>query len=91
MTNMKMYNERPLSIVPPDITIFSDVSKQGWGATCPGIFTGGGRQWSHTEKMWHINVPELEAVRLAILSYTRFQEVSSIHLRVDNMTALSYL
>ena len=30
-------------------------------------------------------------VSLAILSYTRFREVSSIHLRVDNMTALSYL
>ena len=41
--------------------------------------------------MWHINVLELEAVRLAILSYTGFREVSSIHLRVDNMTALSYL
>ena len=33
----------------------------------------------------------LEAVRLAIFSYTRFWEVPSIHLRVDNMTALSYL
>ena len=27
----------------------------------------------------------------AILSYTRFREVSSIHLRLDNMTDLSYL
>ena len=54
-------------------------------------FPQGAGQWSHTEKMWHINVLELEAVRLAILSYTRFREVSSIHLRVDNMTALSYL
>ena len=27
----------------------------------------------------------------AILSYTHFREVSSIHLRVDNLTALSYL
>ena len=33
----------------------------------------------------------LEAVRLAIFSYTRFWEVPSIHLRVDNMAALSYL
>ena len=30
-------------------------------------------------------------VRLAILSCTRFREVSSIHLRVDSMTVLSYL
>ena len=28
MTNMKMYNGRPLSIVPPDIIIFSEASKQ---------------------------------------------------------------
>ena len=40
MTKMKMYNERPLTIVPPDTTIFSDASKQVWGATCQGISTG---------------------------------------------------
>ena len=36
-----IYLVRPLSIVSPDITIFSEASKQDWGATCQGISTGG--------------------------------------------------
>ena len=42
------------------------------------------------EKAWHINVLELEAVRLEFLSFTKFKKLNSIHLRIDNMTALSY-
>ena len=62
---------------------------QGWGALCQGITTEG--RWSSVEKAWHINVLELEAVSLAILSFTKFKKLKSIHLRRDNMTALSYL
>ena len=40
MTNMKMYNGMPLSIVPPDTKIFLDASKQV-GGTFQGISTGG--------------------------------------------------
>ena len=76
-------------IVPPDLTIFSDASKKDWGATCQEITTGG--RWSSVEKSWHINVLELEAVRLAILSFTKFKKLNLIHLRTDNITALSYL
>ena len=86
---MQIYNRKPLLIVSPGLIIFSDASKKGWGASCQGITTG--VRWSSVEKAWHINVLELEAVRLAILSFTKFKKLKSIHLRIDNMTALSYL
>ena len=73
----------------PDLTIFSDASKKGWVALCQGITTG--CRWSSVEKAWHINVLELEAMRLAVLSFTKFKKLNSIHLRRDNMTDPSYL
>ena len=89
ITNMKMYNGKSLLIVPPDPTIFSDASKKGWSASCQGITAGG--LWSSLEKFWHINALELKAVRLAILSFTQFKKLNTIHLRIKNMIALSYL
>ena len=73
----------------PDQTIFSDTLKNGWAALCQGITKGG--RWSSVEKAWHVNVLQSEAVRLVILFFTKFKKVKSIHLWIDNMTALSYL
>ena len=84
---MKIYNGKSLLIVPPDLIIFSDASKKGWCASCQGITTGG--RWSSVEKTWHINVLELEAARLAILSFKKFKKLNSIHQQIDNVTALS--
>ena len=39
----------------------------------------------------HTNVLELEEVKLAIPFFTKLKKLNSIHLRMDNMTALSYL
>ena len=89
VTKMQIYNRKSLLISSPDLTMFSDASKKGWGATCQGITTGGA--WSSVEKAWHINVLELEAVRLAILSFPKFKKLNSIHLWTDNMIILSYL
>ena len=55
-----------------------------------GLPRGEEGRWSSVEKACHINILELEAVRLAILSFTKFKTRKSIHLRIDNMTALSY-
>ena len=51
-----------------------------------------GGQWSALEKTFHINVLELKAVKLAILSFHRiFPNTLSVHIRIDNITALTYL
>lgn len=46
-------------------------------------------KWSSVEKPWHINVLEFEVVRVAILSFTKWKKLSSIHLRINNTTAFS--
>ena len=47
--------------------------------------------WSRKEQKLHINVLELMAAELAIKTFTKGKTVTSIHLRVDNTTALHYL
>ena len=62
---------------------------EGWGAVCQGSRTGG--PWSIIERQQHINVLELKAVKIAILTFHKRKPVNSIHLQIDNMAALSYL
>jgi len=52
--------------------------------------TGG--PWSDKERDLHINILELKAAKFAILTYTQNKSyLNSIHIQMDNMTALSYL
>ena len=87
--NLFLQNGKPLSVKEPEIVIQTDASKQGWGAACQETSTRG--SWSASEKMKHINVLELIAVKLAIQTFTKLRKVKAIHLQIDNMTALSYL
>ena len=58
---------------------------------CQGISTGGGGvAWSSQKQIIHINVLDLMAVKLAILTFTKNKRVNSIHPQVDNMTAISF-
>ena len=51
-----------------------------------------GRTWSMEERKFHINVLELKAAKLPIMSFTlKERDAISIHISMDNMTALSYL
>ena len=86
---MIIYNGKSPFKVPSDLTIFLDALKKGWSASCLGITIG--CSWSSVEKAWHINILQLEAVRLTILSFTKFKKPNSIHLWIANMTAVSYL
>ena len=67
--NLKLCNGRSLITPPADLLITTDASKKGWGASCQTISTGG--QWSLQERDLHINVLELKAVQLAILTFTK--------------------
>ena len=87
--NLLLQNGKPLKIGMPQLIIKIDASKKGWGAVCQGITTGG--TWSYHERTKHINVLEHIAVKLAISTFTRGKSVRTIHLQIDNMTALSYL
>ena len=44
------------------------------------------------EQKFHVNVLELKAAKLAIMSFTlNERDAISVHIRLDNMTALSYV
>ena len=59
------------------------------GAVCQG--TTKVETWSYQERTKHINILELIAAKLAILTFTKGKSLTAIHLQIDNMTALSYL
>ena len=80
--NLSLQNGRPLKIGQADLVIQTD-------ASMTGVSTGG--KWSRQEQKKHINVLELLAVKLALLTYLKDQTRKIIHLQIDNMTALSYL
>ena len=59
-------------MLPADLGISADASTKWWVATCQGISTGG--PWSEEEQKVHINILELKAVHLAILTFAKFQD-----------------
>ena len=85
--NLLLQNGKPLKIGIPQLIIQTDASKTGWGPECYGTTTGG--TWSYQERTKHINILELIAVKLGILTFTKGKSVTAIHLQIDNMTALS--
>ena len=67
----------------------TDASLTGWGAVCNVAQTLG--QWSQKERTLQINVLELLAIKLVLLSFTKGEKVKSIHFQINNKAALSYL
>lgn len=72
-----------------DLTIFSDASNSGWGAT--DGFKDIYGFWSDEEKAFHINYKELLAVKFALHGLAADTVDSQILLRVDNTTAIAYV
>ena len=56
------------------------------GGNLSGNHHGG--TWSYQERTKHINILELIAVKLGILTFTKGKSVTAIHLQIDNMTAV---
>ena len=83
------YNGRPLQITQWNLTIESDASKRGWGASCQGTNTGG--PWTASEQSEHINLLEMKAAFLALQSFCSKRTSISVLLLMDNITAISYL
>ena len=84
-----LQNNKPLKIGMPQLINQTDAYKTGWGAVCQG--TTKGRTWSYHEWTKHINVLELIAVKLAILTFIKGKSVTAMHLQTDDMTVLYYL
>ena len=82
--------EKSVRIIRSDIaglTMFTDASLLGWGASLNGIQVGG--RWLASE-LSHINVLELKAILLGLQSLCRVNN-THIHIKTDNTTALTYV
>ena len=66
-----------LVIPKPDITIFTDANETGWGITDGHNPSGG--QWAEHERI-HINVLELKAAFIEILTYCHNRSYKHIDL-----------
>lgn len=71
-----------------DITLTTDSSGSGWGASDSKVTTKG--QWSAYQKTLHINVLELLGVYYGLKSLVQKSGIN-ILLRVDNVTAMTYI
>ena len=73
-----------------DLTIYSDASKVGWGASLSsGELTSG--SWSDSFSEFHINFLELKAIHLAVTHFLPLIKGKKIFIHSDNSTAVFYL
>jgi len=73
----------------PDLVIYSDASLSGWGVSCDGVCTRG--PWPFDDQLRHINELELLAALYGLQSLTGSSSGISVHLFLDNTTAVSYI
>ena len=74
-----------------DVTIHTDASDEGWGAS-DGTSQDINGRWSDHELALHINVKELMAIKFAIQAYTPlYDTIRHIRIMSDNTTAIAYV
>ena len=79
---------KPIRYPKFSITIYTNASLEGWGASMGIVSTGGA--WLPDEKLMHINVLELKAILLALNSFVK---TSHAHIKImfDNTTAIHFI
>ena len=86
-TQMIKWNGRTVLTTEPDLTIETDASTQGWGASHQSTSTRG--PWSPQEKNWHTNCLELLAATLALKTFVKHKTGISVLMKIDNTTAVA--
>ena len=73
-----------------DYIIYTDASNDGWGADDSSVTING--RWNEVERELHINVQEMLAIKLALLSFLKYND-SITHVRImsDNATSIAYI
>ena len=89
LNHMSFWNGKTLMAERPSLTIESDASRRGWGATCNGSRTGG--PWSNSESQYHINTLEAVAAFHAIKCFAKDRRAITILLRIDNVAVVTYV
>lgn len=85
--HLYLQKAKHLKIWMSETMIQTDASKSGWSFS--GCHSKG--WWSVQEKLKHINVLGLIAVKFVILTFTHGESVKAIHFQIENVTAPTYL
>ncbi|KAJ1180645.1 hypothetical protein NDU88_005865 [Pleurodeles waltl] len=80
---------KPFALSPPVATVITDASTLGWGAHLGDLEIKG--LWSPEEQMFHINLLELRAVRLALKAFLPSLRGQSVQVLTDNTTTMWYI
>ena len=83
------WNGKSLVLRNIDLTLESDASRTGWGASCQGVHTGG--PWSPQERSYHINCLELLAASLVVKTFMKGLTNKRVLLLLDNQTVVAYI
>ena len=85
----KCLNKTTFTSFSHAVQIFTDASKEGWGAHL-GDFTARGI-WSAPESHLHINFLELKAVLLALKRFQHLVQGKVVLVATDNTTVVAYI
>ena len=77
----------PLHVLPLSLSLYIDTSLSGWGAHLLNLTTSG--VWSEEESQGHINVLEMRAVELALVSFLPQLAGQSVVLMSDNASVVA--
>ena len=72
-----------------EVTLFTDASSSGWGAQLGSRSTQG--QWSASQRLWHINVLEMQAVIYAVRDFLPHLRSWMVRLMCDNAVTVAYI
>ena len=81
--NLRQAKGSPIEPPSPDIIIFTNASKMGWGAVSHGVRANG--KWSAQEKMLHKKGGSISAIEALLKN----QRQITVRLNMDNSTAVS--
>ncbi|MCG7876290.1 MAG: hypothetical protein JAZ03_08585 [Candidatus Thiodiazotropha taylori] len=75
----------------PKLILYSDSSNSGWGAYNKTLDIKTGGDWSVEEQRLHINILELKACQLALLTFCKHEHNIHVQIFLDNSTSVSYV
>ena len=81
------YLRNPSPHIPCEFTIFTDASRQGWGAHMGDSQISG--TWTHTDRKLHINYLELKVVSHALQHWAQMLQGHQVMIARDNLTVVS--
>ena len=89
MSEQRLFHGVSMRSQSPDLTLHSDASNEGWGATLDNRRLSG--LWSVSGRSMHISNLELLAIRKALASVEELVRGKTVAIFSDNTSALSYI